>query len=44
MTLPPGQSMVEPFDEIVGVVGEGLVITTISAEVTEQAPEVIVTE
>jgi hypothetical protein len=36
--------MVEPLAEIVGVVGDELVVTVIPADVAEQVPELIVTE
>jgi hypothetical protein len=42
-TLPPGHSVVEPLAEIVGVVGDELVVTVIPADVAEQVPELTVT-
>jgi hypothetical protein len=42
-TLPPGHSVVEPLAEIVGVVGDELVVIVIPAEVAEHPPELTVT-
>ncbi len=42
-TPSPGHNVVEPLAEIVGVVGEELVVIVIPAEVAEHPPEFTVT-
>ncbi len=42
-TLSPGHNVVEPLAEIVGVVGDELVVTVIPADVAEHPPELTVT-
>ncbi len=44
VTELPEHRVVEPLDEIVGVVGDELTVTFIPTEVTEHPPEITVTE
>ena len=43
-TEPPAQNVVDPLAVIVGIVGKGLTITTVGAELAVQFPFETVTE